>query len=201
VTVAADVPRSRKKPQLPAKVVAGWRKAGAEIGWMTPDGEYRSDYQPGAIPAFKFFRKPRETWDKLPVVGQPFGLVMPESDTRDTDLKGVSALKQLHILDLTGFKEIGIGVTDRGLKELASLRQLRMLSLAYTPVTDSGLKALISLKQLRTLDLSGTKVTDKGLKTLASLKHLRELSLHGTEVTDAGVKQLRKVLPRLRISI
>ena len=90
-------------------------------------------------------------------------------------------------------------VTDAGLKELASLTQLRALHLGGTQVTDAGLKELASLTQLRMLDLGGTQVTDAGLKELASLTQLQALRLNSTKVTDAGVQELRKALPKARI--
>jgi internalin A len=39
-------------------------------------------------------------------------------------------------------------------------------------VTDAGLKELVSLKNLTQLDLWSTKVTDAGLKELAPVKNL-----------------------------
>src|SRR5262245_23977591 len=74
-------------------------------------------------------------------------------------------------------------VTDAGLKELAALKQLEVLSLERTNVTDAGLKELAALKQLQALILRGTKVTDAGLKELAALKQLQALILERTNVT------------------
>ncbi len=68
-------------------------------------------------------------------------------------------------------------------------------------VTDEGLKELASLKNLRNLGLVGTKVTDKGLKELTQFKHLKRLYLRRTiRVTDAGLKELQKALPDCKIS-
>ena len=90
-------------------------------------------------------------------------------------------------------------VTDMGLKELVSLKNLSTLDLGKTKVTDAGLKELAILKNLSELDLSGTEVTDAGLKELDALLQLTNLNLHGTMVTDAGVAELQKALPRCKI--
>ena len=69
-----------------------------------------------------------------------------------------------------------------------------------TGVTDAGLKELATLKNLTTLDLSNTGVTDAGLKELAPLKNLTTLNLGGfTRVTDEGIKELQKALPKCKI--
>ena len=73
------------------------------------------------------------------------------------------------------------------------------LYLSGAAVTDAGLKELASLKNLTTLDLSATKVTDAGLKELTALKNLAALILSDTQVTDAGVKELQKALPKCTI--
>src|SRR6476659_4556198 len=56
--------------------------------------------------------------------------------------------------------------------------------LPTTDVTDEGLKELAPLKNLSILSLGGTGVTDAGLKELAPHKNLTELNLMDTEVTD-----------------
>jgi hypothetical protein len=67
-------------------------------------------------------------------------------------------------------------------------------------VTDKGLKELAPLKELRTLYLGGKQVTDACLKELAALKGLQELYLFGCgEVTAAGVVELQKALPDCKI--
>ena len=52
------------------------------------------------------------------------------------------------------------------LKDVARLKKLEFLSLAYTPVTDKGLKELVELKRLNTLVLIGDAVTVEGVKEL-----------------------------------
>jgi len=58
-----------------------------------------------------------------------------------------------------------------------------------TNVTDEGLRELATLKNLTTLDLRRTKVTGEGLKELATLKNLTTFS-DITKVTGEGLKEL-----------
>ena len=67
-------------------------------------------------------------------------------------------------------------MTDAGLKELAGLKNLQSLNLAYTKVTDAGLKELAGAEELAIrCTFTHTKVTDAGLKELAGLKSLQTL--------------------------
>src|SRR5262249_30048455 len=81
-------------------------------------------------------------------------------------------------------------ITDVGLKELRSLKNLESLKLGSTKITDAGLVELRGMKNLQTLDLSHTKIADTGLAELARLKSLHSLDLGYTKVTDAGLKML-----------
>ena len=69
----------------------------------------------------------------------------------------------------------------------------------WTGLTDEGLKEVGSLKNLTSLGLGMTQVTDAGLKNLASLERLASLDLRRSGVTDEGVTELQKVLPRCLI--
>ena len=75
------------------------------------------------------------------------------------------------------------GVSDEGLKDLATLKNLSSLGLAHTRVTDVGLKGLAGAKDLTALGLFGTRVTGVGLKELAGLEKLSSLDLGGTRLT------------------
>jgi Leucine-rich repeat (LRR) protein len=122
----------------------------------------------------------------LPEVAVPFILDFTNSNVTDGGLKQLRSVKNIATLALVNTR-----VTDAGLKELAALQNLTALYLGESvSVTDGGLKELAVLKNLSTLDLSGTKVTDKGLEELAALKNLRKLTLTGTRVTNTGLKHL-----------
>jgi hypothetical protein len=65
---------------------------------------------------------------------------------------------------------------------------------------DTGLKELARLKRLQTLYLAFTKVTDTGLMELGAMPRLKYLSLyHAERITDQGIANLRKALPKCEI--
>ena len=85
-------------------------------------------------------------------------------------------------------------ISDRELGNLlASLQDLRFLSLAETRVGDAGLAHLQSLTNLQELHLDHTDITDEGLKLLASLPNLEILDLKGTHITDAGLADVGRL--------
>ncbi len=210
---------------LPAQIVAAWKKAGAEVGWVSVESSswitFLSEKQgvAGAIPAFRFSSWKAGVFAALPAPPAAFSLDL--SLTRVTDagmrelaglnglqdlrlaltqvtdagLKELAGLKSMQALDL-GFTKL----TDAGLKELARLKGLQNLNISGTQGTDTGLKELVGLESLQRLDLFHTKVTDAGLKVLAGIKSLQVLILSETKVTDAGLKELRKKLPHCEIT-
>src|SRR4051794_31538753 len=60
------------------------------------------------------------------------------------------------------------------------------VDLSRTKVTDAELKTLKEIKSLRELKLSSTAVTNTGLNEVKELKTLQDLDLYETKVTDAG---------------
>jgi internalin A len=179
LVAAADQPPDKKeapKP-LPANIVTAWKDAQAQVGWVRvgPGGAaemvFDEEAKPGDIPAFVFIQVQQGRLPKLPDPGTAFGLFLPSQ------------------------------VTDAGLKEIAGLKSVQLLSIgdvvvaagmapAEPKVTDAGLKELAGLAKLQTLYLTGAKVSDAGLKELAALKTLQWLFLDATQVTDAGLKEL-----------
>ena len=177
---------------LPEDIVAAWKKAGAQVGWLRAMPGLASlqfvrekEGKPGDLPAFHFAVWPEGRLAKLPAPAPAFGLDLRRTQVTDAGLKELAGLKSLQALDLGDTK-----VTDAGLKELAGLKNLQTLDLCNTQVTDAGLKELAGLKSLQALDLRSTQVTDAGLKELAGLKNLQTLNLGCTQVTDAGLKEL-----------
>jgi hypothetical protein len=198
---AAVQEKARPPEPIPEKEWPAWVTAGGTIGFM---GEFVPGlvrFQlldragAGHLPAFRFDNwPPRQKLSALPAITVPFGLDFHGLKMADADMKELASLKNLRLLRLNGTK-----VTDAGVKQLAGLSDLRGLDLGSTQVSDAGLKDLAALKNLRLLLLDGTKVTDKGLKELTSLKSLRSVNLRGTGVTKEGVDQLKKALPACRI--
>ena len=183
-------------PTLPDSVVKGWRNAGAEIGWMGSHDSYGlsgfrelSDANTvSARPAFRFRVWTSGMIGKLPRPFQRFGLALGRTKLSDSDIREISVLKDLQLLDISD-----TGVTGQTMSELSGLTSLESLDLSRTQVTDLELKQLARLKNLKELSISGTNVTDAGLKELAGLKNLQLLDLVRTGVTDAGMVNLADV--------
>jgi len=114
----AQQPDKKELPKpLPENIVKAWKDAGATVGWMTvgASGIPAFDEKPeaGAIPAFKFPKWKDGVVPKLPVPATPFGLDLAKTE-----------------------------VLDAGLKELANLKNLTILTLCETKVTDDAVEAL-----------------------------------------------------------
>ena len=83
---------------------------------------------------------------------------------------------------------------------MAKLQQLTSLGLGENNITDVGIKEVAKLKKLTSLDLAFClKITDVSLKEVAKLKKLKALFLDETQVTKAGLAQLQKALPNCKI--
>ena len=184
----AGQPDKKDPPKpLPDDIGKAWKDAGASAGWVNTSGfpEFVEKPEVGAITAFQFRVWKDGVVAKLPAPEVPFGLDLSDTNMTDAGVKELTTLKNLATLHLGSTK-----VTDAGVKELANQKNLTALVLSYTQVTDAGVKELTTLKNLATLYLGSTKVTDAGLKELANLKNLTHLDLFGTQVTDAGLKEL-----------
>ncbi|REA60439.1 ribonuclease inhibitor [Dyadobacter luteus] len=90
-------------------------------------------------------------------------------------------------------------VTDAGMEQISTLKNLNRLHIEYTAVSDEGLKMLKGLPYLEYLNLIGAKVTDKGLNDIAAMKSLRSLYVWKTEASDSGIIGVRKANPGLTI--
>ncbi len=108
----------------------------------------------------------------------------------DDGLESLSGMPHLEKLDLGVTDKPTSGITDSGLKKLASLKGLKSLVIPHNAITSAGMKSLTSLRHLEQLDLSQTHVDDKGLESLAELKSLKSLKLRKTAVTGAGLEHL-----------
>lgn len=101
--------------------------------------------------------------------------------TKET-LTLLSNLKNLRILRIA-FQNIG----DEELEIISSLfPSLELLDISHTKITDKGLKPLNALKNLRVLIASDTALSDEGIAGLnpSSLSRLEELNLRGTKVSE-----------------
>lgn len=178
--------------QADAAVTDAWKKAGAEVGWMSATAEFGNQLlygprqrQQGDLVAFRIVDVGLAGLKGLPPPDFPFGLSIRGAKVTNGDLPILAPLQQLQALHLAE-----TGITDAGLKELAALTQLRTLSLPSAAITDAGLKELARVPQLQSLNLAATRVTDAGLQDLAGMTRLQSLNLLHTKVTDAGLKHL-----------
>ena len=109
--------------------------------------------------------------------------------TQISDRELGNLLASLHDLRFLSLAETRVG--DAGLVHLQSLTSLQELHLDHTDITDEGLKLLASLPNLEILDLKGTRITDAGLAEVGRLTGLKGLYLTRTGITDAGLAHLR----------
>jgi len=88
-------------------------------------------------------------------------------------------------------QKIPIRYQDADVDRLASLSELKWLSLESATVNDAFIVRLKGLKGLEGLSLAGANVTDECLPALAEMTHLSSLDLSGCGgITDAGLKHL-----------
>lgn len=106
----------------------------------------------------------------------------------DKGLKPLAALKNLRTLVLPESTVAPIHGT--GLADLAPLTQLQDLTAANTAFTDEGLANLKMFPALKSLNLLGTRITGAGFETLKGPSRLQVIHLEGTRCNDAGLRHL-----------
>lgn len=122
----------------------------------------------------------------------------PGLELVDEDLPALTALAvRLTWLDLSK-----CSLTDEGVEQLASMTNLRRLSLEENKdLTSAGLAKLKDLQKLEHLNLVGTGLDDTAVETLTALAALREVYLTRTGFTDAGVERLRAEHPNKELLV
>lgn len=124
-------------------------------------------------------------------------LDLAQTGIGDEGLLHVSRMARLETLILSSNNSaISVGMTNKGLKVLAQLPNLRRLDLAYFELDHQGVKNLRALKSLTSLNLSHNSLEDKHLSNVAEITSLRELNLCYSRVTCAGLDHLAG-LPQL----
>lgn len=125
--------------------------------------------------------------------GMPAVLVRQEGRITDADLKELTALTNLEILDLRNSQ-----VTDAGLPTFADFPNLEVLDLSFSKVTDAGLAELLKAKKLKTLLLSNNvNIGNRGVQTLAAHPSLERVWVKDTMVTEQGIQDAQKSNPKL----
>ena len=133
---------------------------------------------------------------KLPEGGWEVGFQLRGQKLNDGDMEAVVRLGSIVSLNLRDTQ-----ITSAGLAHLKKLSMLRRLHLERTKVDDAGIGHLTNLQELEYLNLYGTKVSDEALEHLGQLNRLRKLYLWQTRVTKKGVNKLKKVNPKLDVSL
>lgn len=117
-----------------------------------------------------------------------------------TSLEPLRNLRNLRVLHLNWLGKELTGLTDQGTEALEVLTQLEELELMSVRITERTVKRLAALTQLRVLVLSySTGIDDSSLKHFQGLSNLERLDLAETNVTVEGAEQLLKHLPKATI--
>jgi internalin A len=191
VTSASLAQPAGQRGEIEPKVAQAWKRAQAEVGWYgNQDGDWvffaEKPKDVAVLPAIRCPVYVAGMFAKLPEPATPFALDCRPSDERERDEGFHRVPRGVNPYALGRFK---LTITDTGLKELATLKNLRSLNLASTQVTGAGLKELAAIKNLRSLNLANTHVTGAGLKELAAIKNLEALTLP-RPTFEEGVLQL-----------
>jgi serine/threonine protein kinase len=121
-------------------------------------------------------------------------LDLARTKASNDDLSLLASLPELRNLSLSS-----TALTDGGLKHVRPLTKLQSLRLAATQISDEGLAAVGAIATLQELDLAGTPIGDAGLARLTGLTKLRQLYVTSTRVTAKGVAEFQKALPACQV--
>ena len=118
----------------------------------------------------------------------------------DAHLSSVAGLENLQRLT---FRTLGFTkFTDAGLASLGKLANLQELRInGSTKVTDAGVVHLAGLSKLEKLDLGRTGISSGCVTTLGKLPALKELEVVGSRFGPDGIAQLRKLNPKVRVTL
>jgi Leucine-rich repeat (LRR) protein len=84
--------------------------------------------------------------------------------------------------------------TDEDVHDVAQIKTLKRLDLAFTYVTDLGIKELRGLRQLEDLDLETAEaLTDAAMNYVREIPTLKRLKVRGVDITDAGMPAIGKM--------
>jgi Leucine Rich repeat len=122
-------------------------------------------------------------------------------DLSDCRISGVGVQHIAELHELETLELCGSGISNDVLANLAPLTQLNSLSVSGNPdITDRGVRQLLRLRQLRHLNLSRTRVTHKGVALLRSLPCMSSVSVFGCETIDYTSPKLASVPASVHIT-
>lgn len=90
-------------------------------------------------------------------------------------------------------------ITDEGLVQLATLKNLVSLHLEGTAISTAGISKLQSLQNLEYINVINTKVNDESLLALAGIKSLKHIYCWNTLVTRKGIGRFKQKNPLVKI--
>jgi Leucine-rich repeat (LRR) protein len=120
----------------------------------------------------------------------------------DDDVLGVTLieradddiLERLHRLpNLVTVQLLNTAVTDRGVKNIEKISQLRRLTLFRTKISDSQLRHLKAISTLYTLQIVRTNINGSGLEHIWAMPSLRKLYLDGTSTNDDALRHVGRM--------
>jgi len=128
---------------------------------------------------------------------------------------GITDVGLAHLAELSNLKHLQISrihfnnpavnkeyYTDRGLADIARLRQLEELHIGSIGVTDAGMDHVAKLTNLKILHMFGCdNVTDKGLAKLTALKSLQNLDISHSKLTFAGLASINSMISLTRLDV
>lgn len=126
------------------------------------------------------------------------GLNLSATGVTDRCLRGVSKLENLKLLSLDDNRRI----TSIGLQSLTGLSRLDSLYLSRTAVIDLGLEVLhCAVPKVQNLALAGTPVSDAAADWLIGFTKLQDLDLSATRLSDRGLKKLSQLISLRHLSV
>jgi hypothetical protein len=145
-------------------------------------------------------RPPGPNW-LLRLLGEDFfaevvGIEIDADRVDENALAAIASLPQLKFLSLQAE-----GLNDQHVARFTERGQLDRLTFQSATVTDSGLAQLSQLRGLSYLSIVAPRITDAGLVLLAEMPNLTFVELISTDVTAEGVERLRAALPNCDVHV
>jgi hypothetical protein len=113
-----------------------------------------------------------------------------QCDVTDDGLAGLSALKSLAYVEISGAKDKPLRLTGKGFVHFRAARELTRVNVDAACLGDDGLKALGEHPTIHSLWLAGNKITDVGIAHLHRCQELTSMYLNENPITGAGFRGL-----------
>jgi hypothetical protein len=112
------------------------------------------------------------------------------------DLQKISRCKNVFSISFRACR-----LPDDGVRQVATLPNLRELVLAHGNLTNSTLAHFCAHRKLRALSLEGRAFSDEAIVHLRKMDHLSYINLFAHGFSAKGVAELRKALPGVHLSV